>query len=212
MSRVLSTNGAWWRMAASIVAVAFALGAMSGAFGGWTSSDTANQGVQAGVVNLGLGAGQLSTGFGSTDSPFGPGDSGVRTFSLANTADSALALANLTIQATPTVSADSASPVATAEEVAASFTILIEQCSIAWSGGSCAGSKTTVVSSRAMSALTAAPVALNIGGDATLAKGATAYLQLTMTVVASPPDAVQGVAGSISWSFTGGPRTAQTGA
>lgn len=72
------------QLGATLLSAAGAAGAMFGAWGAWTTGDAADQGAQAGVLDLDFGAGTITQPFGSATDPLVPGDTGCRTVMLVN--------------------------------------------------------------------------------------------------------------------------------
>lgn len=179
-----------------------------GALGGWTSSDSSNQSVQVGVVNLGLGTGSFTSALGTSESPAAPGDSASRYITLTNSTDNALPLKDIVAYVTIGSIVDNYPTTATASDFASDVYVVIDRCSVAWVSGACSGSTTSVLASSYLSDLDTSPEAVQL--LATLSVDSIAYLKFVVTLddQASISEPVEGASALFTWTFNASPRDA----
>lgn len=183
----------------ALVGTAAAVAGM-GTYGGFTATTSASQSVTAGTVKITLGQTTADT-LSLPVAGLLPGDTVEKLVTLTNTGNSDLGTVTLT-------TADTATPVsALSTDGTNGLKLLIENCSTGWTGAAapytCSGSKTTVLGSspiiganRALTNLTA------------LTNGKNDNLKVTTTLPSAAPDAFQGAASTISFTFDATQRAA----
>lgn len=198
------------KIGATAAGVGLAITAMTGAFGGWTSSDATEQAVQAGVVDMSLASSTMTTAFGTTSAPLAPGDTGYRVVTLTNSADNAIDLANVKVYVAMGEITDTVSPAAVKADLEADISIKVESCSVAWSSGACSGTTTTIQDTAALSTYDGSGNAQTLFSS--IAKNASKYLKFSYSVAnnASITSAAQGASTTVTWTFTADPRSAVT--
>lgn len=195
--RIMKTTAGKILASVALVGTAAAVAGM-GTYGAFSSSTSASQSVTAGTVKIALGATTADT-LNVAVAGMLPGDKVEKLVTLANTGDSALNTVSLTTDAGATTSL-------LTSEVVDGLQILIENCSVAWTGAaapySCSGTKSTVLAS--------SPV---IGANRTLANltaltnGKTDYLKVTTTLPSTAPNAFQGATSTVGFTFAATQRT-----
>lgn len=182
----------------ALVGTAAAVAGM-GTFGSFSSSTTASQAVTAGTIKIALGTTPADT---LTVPVTGllPGDTVEKLVTLNNTGNSDLGTVSLT-------TADTATPVsALTTDTSNGLQLLIENCSVAWSGTAapytCSGSKTTVLASTPI--VGANRVLANL---TSLTNGKTDNLKVSTTLPKAAPDSFQGATSTISFNFAATQRT-----
>lgn len=181
------------KIAATIGALGLAVAALTGAFGAWTATETETQPVTAGVVDFANGTSlDVIQEFG----PFAPGDSGVRTITVANgNEDTTLDIANVRLRVGVGTVSGAGSDRATTflEDIA----VTVEQCTTE-QRTSC----TAVPGASGTLAFWDTPRTLS----ADLPRNEMRYYKLTYLVSEQPAADTAGAAASLTWTLTGDPR------
>uniref|UniRef100_UPI003F493448 TasA family protein n=1 Tax=Pseudarthrobacter oxydans TaxID=1671 RepID=UPI003F493448 len=182
----------------ALVGTAAAVAGM-GTYGAFTSTTTASQAVTAGTVTIALGAPGAANTLNVPIAGLLPGDKVEKLVTLANTGNSDLN--NITLTTTASVPASLLTSDATD-----GLQLTIENCSTAWTGTAapytCAGTKTTVVSSSPIIAANRALANLT-----SLATTKTDNLKVTTALPTTTPNTFQGATTTVGFSFTGTQRT-----
>lgn len=175
-----------------------------GTFGAFTSTTSASQSVSSGTVTIALGsAGTAANRLTVSASGLVPGDTVKRAFQLVNSGSQDLASITLTTTASPSSLLDT--------DTTNGLQLVIQACSTTWteSGSSpaytytCGGSTSTVLASRAVIGS-----AMTLSSLTAATAGATDYLLATLTFPSVAGNTLQGLASTITFSFTGTQRAA----
>lgn len=168
-----------------------------GTFGAFTSTTAASQDVEAGTVQIGIGA----TGNTMTTEIDGmlPGDSVTKFVTLANSGDSKLGTVSLTTKAV--VVAGAKESVLTSDTVNG-LRVTVESCATAWTASTCAGSTTPISNQPIVGANR------DLGAISSLTAGANSYLKITTVLPDTAEDAFQGAASTVGFTFDATQRAA----
>jgi spore coat-associated protein N len=175
-----------------------------GTFATFTSSTSASEAVDSGTVTVALGAtGAATNRLTVNASGIVPGDTMQRSFDLSNTGDQAMASVKLTTTAPVSSLLNS--------DVTNGLQMVIDKCSVAWTEAgtspaftyTCSGTTTTVFASRAVIGSN-----LTLSGLSSLAAGGIDHLRATLTLPTGAGNTLQGLASTITYSFTGTQRAA----
>jgi spore coat-associated protein N len=175
-----------------------------GTFATFTSSTSASEAVDSGTVTVALGAtGAATNRLTVNASGIVPGDTMQRSFDLSNTGDQAMASVKLTTTAPVSSLLNS--------DVTNGLQMVIDKCSVAWTEAgtspaftyTCSGTTTTVLASRAVIGSN-----LTLSGLSSLAAGGIDHLRATLTLPTGAGNTLQGLASTITYSFTGTQRAA----
>lgn len=182
----------------ALVGTAAAVAGM-GTYGAFSSSTSASQAVTAGTVTIALGASGVNNTLNVPVAGILPGDTVEKLVTLSNTGNSALNAVSLTTDAGATASA-------LTTEATDGLQLLVENCSVAWTGSAapytCTGTRTVVLPS--------SPI---IGANRDLANltaltaAKTDNLKVSTTLAKTAPNTSQGATSTIGFTFTGTQRT-----
>jgi predicted ribosomally synthesized peptide with SipW-like signal peptide len=183
----------------ALVGTAAAVAGM-GTYGAFTSTTSASQAVASGNVTIALADAGATNTLNVPVTDLLPGDKVERLATLANTGTSDLN--NVTLNTTATV------PSALTTDQTDGLQLTIENCSSPWAGTAgaytCAGTKTTVLTSGPVITGTAKTLALPAG----LTAGATDNLKVITTLPATAGNAFQKLNSTVAFTFTATQRTA----
>ena len=179
-----------------------------GAFATFTSAATGGpQTITTGTVTIVLGATGASTNrLNVNASGVAPGDTIQRSVDLSNSGSLNLASITLGITASPSSTLDT--------DATNGLQTTIQSCSVAWTEAgppytyTCSGTKTTVLTSTAVSSLEGS--ASGLTPLSSLSAGGTDHLVVTLTLPTTAPNAFQNLSSTLSYNFTGTQRAAQS--
>lgn len=174
-----------------------------GTYATFTDSASASQSIDAGVVDINLGAVGADNRLTVAAADIHPGDTMQRAFKLSNSSSDTMASITLTTTATTSSALNT--------DTANGLQMLIERCSVAWTEAgtspaytyTCSGTTSTVLASR--------PVigsGLSLS-NLTLTSGATDNLRLTVSLPSTAGNSLQNTSSVIEYAFTGNQRTSQ---
>ncbi len=194
------------KLAVTVAALGTAAGVAGlGTFGTFTDTTSASLPVDSGIVDLNLGAVGAANRLTVAAVDVVPGDTMQRAFTLSGgTSTSPLATVTLTSVASTSSALDTTATTGLQAK--------IEKCSVAWveAGVSpaytytCAGVTTTVMAERDIIGSAVAVTGL----DSLTTAGATDNLRMTVTLPAAAGNALQNLASTVAFTFTGTQRAA----
>jgi len=178
----------------ALIGTAAAVAGM-GTYGGWTTTTTpATQSVSVATVSIALGAGGTPNNLSVPINAILPGDRIERLVTLSNNGTAALGGVTMSTSA-------GTSPSVLTTDTTNGLQLIVESCSVAWSGSAapytCSGTTKTVQTSAPIIAANASLPGLN-----SLAPGGTDNLKFSAILPASAPGSFQGVASTVSFTFT----------
>lgn len=173
-----------------------------GTFATFTDTTTASLPVDSGIVDVNLGAVGAANRLTVAAVDIVSGDTMQRAFTLANSSTDTMASITLTTTATTSSTLDT--------DATNGLQMVIDRCSVAWTEAgvspaytyTCGGTTSAVLASRAV---IGSAIALT---NLTLTAAATDYLRLTLTLPTTASTALQNVASTILYTFTGTQRAA----
>lgn len=203
-------SGSAKKLALSAVLLAGA-GALAGhgAFATFTSAATGGpQSITTGTVSIALGATGASTNRLDVNATgVAPGDTIERSVDLSNAGTLNLASITLGLSASPSMILDT--------NATYGLQTTVQSCSVAWTESSgppytytCSGTEATVLASTPVATLES--TAASLPGLNSLTAGGTDHLMVTLTLPSSAGNAYQGLTSTLTYTFTGTQRAAQS--
>ncbi|HXX91262.1 MAG TPA: hypothetical protein VEI83_13675 [Acidimicrobiales bacterium] len=202
---------------AGLFALAVALFTASAVYAGLTAQATGTETVSSGTLNLTLSAGDQGTGFPSTFAgEMAPGDVNNVYVNLNNTGSLASA-AGMTLW----VAGAPVNALTDGTAVGEGLAVTMTQCSVAWAGGACSGTTTSILAQTMVSTMNTSGTAVSLSNIPALAAatGQVAHLQVSLTLIGtetsvngvSPSPTIQGLGPvTLTYTFTEQQRTAVT--
>lgn len=204
------------RSGRGIVVAAFVTSVLAltgtGVYAALNATATGTSAVTSGSLLLTLTADGPSAGLPETIAAMAPGDVYNVYVNLNNTGTLASA-AGMTLGA----SASPSNALTDGSIAGEGLSVTVTQCGVAWSGGSCSGSTTTILAATPLSTFTTAQSLSNVPALAA-STGALAHLQFSLTLAGAetstngvlPSPSVQGLSTTITWTFTEQQRAGST--
>lgn len=202
-------SGSAKKLALSAVLLAGA-GALAGhgAFATFTSAATGGpQSITTGTVSIALGATGASTNRLDVNATgVAPGDTIERSVDLSNAGTLNLASITLGLSASPSMILDT--------NATYGLQTTVQSCSVAWTEAgppytyTCSGTEATVLASTPVATLET--TAASLPGLNSLTAGGTDHLMVTLTLPSSAGNAYQGLTSTLTYTFTGTQRAAQS--
>jgi len=188
-------------LARNIVATVGLLGAAASVAGlttyaAFTDSETADQAISSGVVDISLAAAGADNRLSVAAVGIHPGDTMQRAFKLSNASTDTLGSITLTTTATTSSALDT--------DATNGLQMVIERCSTAWTESgtapaytyTCGGTTSTVLASRAV-------IGSNLSlSNLTLTSGSTDNLRLTLTLPSAAGNSFQNLSSTVQYAFT----------
>jgi hypothetical protein len=202
---------------AGLFAMAVAIFTASAVYAGLTAQATGTESVSSGTLNLTLTAGDQGAGFPSTFAgKMAPGDLNNVYVNLNNTGSLASA-AGMTLW----VAGAPVNALTNGSAAGEGLAVTITQCSVAWSGGACSGSTTSILAQTMVSTMNTSATAVNLSNIPSLvaSTGQVAHVQVSLTLIGtetsvngvSPSPTIQGLGPvTLTYTFTEQQRTAVT--
>jgi predicted ribosomally synthesized peptide with SipW-like signal peptide len=172
-----------------------------GTFATFTSSTSASQSISSGTVSIALGAAGPANRLAIGASGLVAGDTVQRAADLTNSGADPIGSISLTTTASTSSALDT--------DTTNGLQMAIDKCSLAWTESgppytyTCGGTTTSVLASRAVIGAN-----LALSNLSALAAGSTDHLRVTLTLPAAAPNALQGKASVVSYSFDATQRAA----
>lgn len=195
-------------LARNIVATVGLLGAAASVAGlttyaTFTDSETADQTISSGVVDISLAAAGVDNRLSVAAVGIHPGDTMQRAFKLSNASTDTLGSITLTTSAPTSSALDT--------DATNGLQMVIERCSTAWTESgtapaytyTCGGTTSTVLASRAV---IGTDLALS---NLTLTSGSTDNLRLTLTLPSAAGNSFQNLTSTVQYAFTATGRSGQ---
>jgi spore coat-associated protein N len=179
-----------------------------GAFATFTSSATGGpQTVSTGTVTIVLGStGSSANRLNINATGVAPGDTIQRSVNLSNSGSLNLAAITLGLSASPTSTLDT--------DAADGLQTTVQSCSVAWTEAgppyvyTCSGTTTSVLASTAVATLKATPAALP--GIGSLTASGSDHLLVTLSLPSVTGNSFRNLSSTLTYTFTGTQRAAQS--
>jgi spore coat-associated protein N len=184
----------------------------AGVFAALTATATGTSAVTSGSLLMTLTPDGTSTGLPETVTAMAPGDVYNVYVNVNNTGTLASA-AGMTLGA----AANPVTPLTNGSIAGEGLTVTVNQCSVAWTVGTCSGVTTPILASTLLSAF-AAPQALSNVPALAASTGQLAHLQFSLSLAGTetstngvlPTPTIQAQSTTITWTFTEQQRAGQT--
>jgi hypothetical protein len=178
-----------------------ALAAGAATFGTWTTTTTANMTVGSGTVALTYQAGSYTNTLTTAASGLVPGDIVKRAFQINNTSTDTLASVTMAASGSGSLLG------------VGGLTAQLDECSSGWVEVghvyTCTGTTTAMLASTALSTLTGAASTLS-NASGTVDQAGVHSMLLTLSLPSAAANALQGQSSTITWTFTGTQRAADS--
>jgi hypothetical protein len=184
----------------------------AGVYAALTATATGTSAVTSGTLLMTLTADGPSTGLPETVTAMAPGDVYNVYVNVNNTGTLASA-AGMTLGAV----ANPVTPLTNGSIAGEGLTVAVNQCSVAWTAGTCSGVTTPILASTLLSAFSS-PQALSNVPALAATTGQLAHLQFSLSMAGTetstngvlPSPTIQGQSTTITWTFTEQQRAGQT--